>query len=308
VLFEVVHRLAPDVADQVRALAAAFAASEGHTGVDAHRLDLATSGEAPGLVAALAWDDGHRNLVGYAQAVRSRGGWDVERILAPGSLGSPSSPTRPELGLRLLRTTLDALAVENGTDIRLWVYQATAADDRVGAALGLHPTRDVWQMRRPLPVPGADQRDLSTRPFEVGRDESAWLAVNNRAFGWHPEQGGWTLAELRAREAEPWFDPAGFLLHERDGELAGFCWTKVHDDTEPRLGEIYVIAVDPAWHGHGLGRALTVAGLDHLANVGLTVGMLYVEATNTPAVGLYQAMGFKVHHTDRVYSSHRAIG
>jgi mycothiol synthase len=298
---DVVHALTPDAAVAVRSLVAVAGAADGHAGVDRHRLDLALEGRAPGLVAVLAWDtptSGPRVLVGYAQAVRGRGGWDVERIVAPGGAAPAAG-----LGPRLVRATMDALAVENGTDVRLWIYQATEADDRAAAGLGLHPARDVLQLRCPLPRPGAGERHLPTRPFVVGRDEPAWLAVNNRAFSWHPDQSGWTLADLEQREQEPWFDPTGFLLHERDGRLAGFCWTKVHHGTDPALGEIYVIAVDPDWHGQGLGRALTLAGLDHLAEVGLTVGMLYVEATNTAAVRLYQDLGFTTHHVDRVYQS-----
>ena len=138
----------------------------------------------------------------------------------------------------------------------------------------------------------------TVRTFRPGEDEAAWLEVNNRAFAGHPEQGDWTLATIEAREAEDWFHPAGFLLaFDADG-LAGFCWTKVHLDTQPVLGEIYVIAVDPDFHGLGLGRAMTIAGLDHLARAGVGVGMLFVDADNAAALGLYRDLGFSIHRTD----------
>ncbi|HEY8092879.1 MAG TPA: GNAT family N-acetyltransferase, partial [Acidimicrobiales bacterium] len=100
----------------------------------------------------------------------------------------------------------------------------------------------------------------------------------------------------------PWFDPEGFLLHEREGRLAAFCWTKVHHGHDPVLGEIYVIAVDPDFHGRGLGRAMTLAGLDHLSAQGVPVGMLYVDADNPAALHLYASLGFTIHRTDRAYT------
>ena len=181
------------------------------------------------------------------------------------------------------------------------------ADSDLQATLdGLTMQRDLWQMRRPLPMADHPATEVDTRPLRPGsRDETRWIEVNNQAFADHPDQSGMTLERLHADMAEDWFDPAGFLLHERDGALAAFCWTKQHPatSTEPAMGEIYVIGVAPAFQGLGLGRALTVAGLDHLADVGLGVAMLYVDVSNTAAMRLYDELGFERHHVDRVYEA-----
>jgi mycothiol synthase len=106
--------------------------------------------------------------------------------------------------------------------------------------------------------------------------------------------------------SEPWFLPEGLRLHERDGRLAGFCWTKVHRRASAAsgddLGEIYVIGVDPEQHGRGLGVPMTAAGLHWLAQQGLASGMLYVEAGNEPAMRTYQRLGFSIVRTDRAWS------
>ena len=200
----------------------------------------------------------------------------------------------------LLGAALDLVRDEGGGHVHLWVHQPTATHDEIATSVGLHRGRDLLQLRLPLPV-HEPLPELELRTFRPGADEDAWLEVNNRAFEWHPEQGGWTREDVLAREAEPWFDPAGFLLHEIGGRLAGFCWTKVHADHEPPLGEIYVIAVDPDFAGKGLGRALVLHGLDHLAQRDLDWGMLYVDAANEPAVKLYETLGFTVNHLDRAY-------
>ena len=157
-------------------------------------------------------------------------------------------------------------------------------------------------MRRPLPLPDSNKTELATRPFVIGQDEAAVVAVNGRAFAAHPDQGHMTRAMLEARLSEPWFDPSGFLLAEIDHSLAGFCWTKLFRDTDPLMGEIHIICVDPDFVGHGLGLGLVVAGLAHLYRSGAAEGMLFVEGNNEAALALYERLGFVIVRSDRAFA------
>lgn len=195
-------------------------------------------------------------------------------------------------GAALLGSTVADARALGAAWLELDADGAGSVHDAMAAAHGLQLRRSLLRMQCELPRP--EPWSLDVRPFRVGSDEGAWLEVNNRAFAWHPEQSGWTTADLAQREAEPWFDAEGFLLLERDGRLAGFCWTKVHADEHPPLGEIYVIGVDPDFHGRGLGRPLVLAGLAHLAGRGLRDGLLYTEADNAPALAIYRSLGFEV--------------
>lgn len=182
----------------------------------------------------------------------------------------------------------------------------------IAAELDLHPTRELHQLRRPLPVDDDDPGrqgvpSLRLRPFRPGQDDEAWLRVNNAAFATHPDQGKQTLESLHATLAEDWVDLDGFLVSDdpdAPGELAGFCWTRVHPvtDEDPVLGEIFVIGVAPSHHGKRLGATLVLAGLDHLAWSGVGTGMLYVEGDNAPAQKLYLRLGFTAHVIWRMFT------
>ena len=272
------------------------AEADGHRPLGEHQwLDLVQGGRQ-GFAGLVAWGDA-QHPVGYAQVSRGPTSWAVELVVDPGQRQSRGR----SIGHDLLTAALDVVHSEGGGHIHLWVPKPSEWQHDVATGAGLIQGRDLLQLRRPLPVDG-ETWSLATRPFVPGQDEEAWLAVNNRAFAWHPEQGGWDLDTLKAREAEPWFEPEGFLLHEEDGKLGGFCWTKVHAGHDPPLGEIYVIAVDPAFHGQGLGRSLVLGGLDHLAGKGIGTAMLYVDASNTAAVRLYEKLGFITDHVDRAYT------
>jgi mycothiol synthase len=224
--------------------------------------------------------------------------------------GGPEGPSgelvvHPRHRLRGHGTAL--LTAAGPGPIRFWAHGDEPGARAFAGKRGFARVRVLWQMRRSLtdelpdiPLPDG----VTVRGFRPGHDEAAWLGVNARAFAHHPEQGRWTEQDLRMRMAEPWFDPAGFLLAvDIEDTVSGFHWTKVHpaQGDEPAIGEIYVLGVDPGGHRRGLGAALSVAGLRHLAGLGLSTAMLYVDESNTAAVGLYRRLGFEVHSADVSY-------
>ncbi|MQA87301.1 MAG: mycothiol synthase [Streptosporangiales bacterium] len=208
--------------------------------------------------------------------------------------------------------------------LRLWAHGHHPAAAGLAASMGFRRIRSLWQMRRSLfaPLePPVFPDDVRLRTFVVGQDDAAWVDLNARAFADHPEQGSWTLKDLRQRVREPWFDTDGFFLAERAGRLVGFHWTKVHGGDmgggpegqgggkrggrhghEP-IGEVYVVGVDPDERGYGLGKALTLVGLRYLRSRGPAQAMLYVEETNITAIRLYESLGFTHWDSDVMFAS-----
>lgn len=293
-VLEIKRQMAQDDIAVVGELLAAAERADGHQALADHQwLDLVQGGRA-GFAGLVAWEPGHPHPVAYAQVSRGNDSWGLELVVDPHHRYEMTT-----IGPELLSAAAEVVRSEGGGPVHWWVSEATSIHHTLAADIGLHPTRLLHQMRRPLPT--GLEVTVPTRAFVPGQDEEAWLHVNNRAFARHPEQGGWDLDTFRAREREAWFDSDGFRLHERDGRLAAFCWTKIHADRDPRLGEIYVIAVDPDFHGLGLGRELTLAGLEWLAAHHITVGMLHVDAENLAAVTLYRSLGFEVHHDSQAF-------
>ena len=204
-------------------------------------------------------------------------------------------------------------SLQNASDgkFRLWAHGDGPSAQHLAWRMGFHRERVLWQMRRSLyaPLPDAPlPPEVSLAQFDAQRDEDDWVELNRRAFADLPDQGRWTLHDLRIRTAEPWFDPAGLLIaRNAQGALVGTHWTKVHgahshgEHVHDAIGEVYVLGVDPQMRSTGLGRALTIAGLQHLRAQGLDSVMLYVDAGNTAAVQLYSSLGFSHWDTDVMY-------
>ena len=285
-----------DIANVTELLDAA-ARADGRRPLSDHLyLDLVNGG-LDGFTGFLASEPGHHHPVAYAQISRGNDAYAFELVIHPHHRYEMAT-----IGPELIDAAIDVVASDGGGRVNWWVFEPTSAHRTLAADAGMVPGRLLHQMRRSLPT--GIEGHITTRSFVPGADDEAWLRVNNRAFAEHGEQGGWTIDTFRHRQQEDWFDPAGFRILDLDGRMAGFCWTKVHEpaaSTDERLGEIYVIAVDPDFHGRGLGRELTLAGLDHLAGRGIGTAMLYVDADNLPAVRLYEQLGFHVHSTNAAF-------
>ncbi len=302
---DVLTRLSPEQVAAVRALVGVVTAADQTPPLSDHvMLHLPQGGDAD--VRHLLLRDGSR-LVAYAHldVTDAVAGSSAELAVHPECRGQGYGRTLVE---ELLRQSPDGR-------LRLWAHGEHPAAGALAATMGFARARVLWQMRRPLdePLPEPVAPDgVQLRTFVVGQDEQAWTATNNLAFAHHPDQGRWAVDEVLLREAEPWFDPKGFFLAVRADRLVGFHWTKVHGGTahgdsesqhehEP-IGEVYVVGVDPAEQGHGLGPWLTLVGLRHLQELGLGEVLLYVDESNRNAIRVYERLGFTRHATDVCFS------
>lgn len=295
--------LTPAEQERVRALIEGATASDGVAPVGEQVLRELPLSRTRHLVATE--DD---DVVGYLNLAPGRDDADAmgELVVAP-------SARRRGIGTALLQAATEAA---DGA-VRFWAHGTLPAAQAVAGALGMSVVRELMQMSRTLTdVPELVVPDgVRIRTYQGPSDDAELLRVNNAAFAWHPEQGGWEQGDLDERRSEPWFDPQGLFLafDNGTGALLGFHWTKVHAE-EPGLGEVYVVGVDPAAQGRGLGRTLTVVGIDHLARRLDTDEqrdgslrsqpskvILYVEADNTAAVKTYERLGFAVSNVDTAY-------
>lgn len=307
---EVLGPLDPDEVRAVADLVEAATEADGVRPLSEHvMLHLRYGGDDP-VRNVLVYSAGELAAYGHLDVTDEVEGASAEVVVHP-------SHRRRGLGRILVQATLDE--TPDGR-LRLWAHGGHPGAAALARSMGFRASRALLQLRRslyaPLPAPVIPS-GVTVRTFEPGRDDEAWVRLNSAAFRDHPEQGSWTVHDLHRRLREPWFDPAGFFLAERDGRLVGFHWTKVHGGNGTQhpegphaheghghdpIGEVYVVGVDPGEQGTGLGKAITLTGLRHLRHLGLGSAMLFVEADNAAAIGLYTALGFTRWETDLMFS------
>ncbi len=200
-----------------------------------------------------------------------------------------------------------------GDRTRIWSHGDLPAAKAIAASLKLERLWSNLLMSKPLGEIQPVTSKYPIRTFISGLDNQAFLDLNNKVFADYPDQGGWSEDDLKVRVNEDWFETQGFFVAENKGELIGFCWTKIHgahthshsggddDHGHEALGEIYVLAVNPDYKGQGMGRDLTITGLNYLKYQGLNNVMLYVGVENKIAFKLYKSLGFNEFGSDVMY-------
>jgi mycothiol synthase len=265
---------------------------DGHRPIGEHALVELQSGprEFPHLaVVARAGDD----LVGYAHLSKRETplGWRFEAFVAP-------AWRRRGIGTRLVDTVLETVGADGGGRVHFWAYDPGSAHARIVARHGMRLARWIVRLQRPLPGPEVPLPDgFALRAF-APEDADEWLIVHNEAFAGHPDGGGWRPQDLAWHLEEPWFDPTGLILATDDVGIAGYCWMK----PEGSVASLYFLGVHPRARGHGLGKALTAAGLRWATQEGAHLCQLYADAGDAAALGVYRSVGFTEDHRDECYA------
>lgn len=296
---EIVSQLEGPHLDQIGELIEAATRVDGHEPLGEHKFLRIQRGDD--LSAAILAVEGER-IVGYAHTLtygESEGRrQSCEIVVHPGF-------RRRGLGRKLLLHVVTHARSEGARRLDVWAYNNSPVSARLAADLGfraerrlLHMDRALGDVPEPPPVPGT-----AIRSFRPGIEEEAWLSLNNRIFAGHPENGSWTLDDLQARMAQPWFRADDLLMLEVEGTLAGFCWLKLEERPGAgRAGEIYVIGTAAEYRGRGLGRYLLGRALAHLRTRAADTVAVYVDESNPAAVSLYDSAAFRHHHVDVCYS------
>ncbi|HUZ76034.1 MAG TPA: mycothiol synthase [Chloroflexota bacterium] len=272
--------------------------AEEHDGAGAigeHKFLRLGNGGAAATSALLAYADGALAGYGHAQAFPISA---TQRRLALEMVVHPAFRRRG-IGSGLVRASLELARAEHADRLDAWAYNGMSGTRELARRFAFTQQRLLLEIRLAdlpsAPVP-ALPAGLEPRAFRPGEDDAAWLALNNLAFAWHPEQGHWDAQDVALRLREPWFRAGDFLLVTRGTELVAFNWLKL-DETNAN-GEVYVIGVHPSLQGQRVGQILTSLGFQHMRARGMTHASAYVDATNSAALRMYYRLGFVIHHAD----------
>jgi ribosomal protein S18 acetylase RimI-like enzyme len=129
--------------------------------------------------------------------------------------------------------------------------------------------------------------------------EQALLPAVYRAF----YRGDWRTAQRRAVEAVCADSDVHVWVATEESRVAGFVALKLHP--EDRMGEIYMIAVDPDFQRRGIATRLTSHSLEWFRQAGMSIAMVETGADpgHAPARRTYESSGFRLLPVARYFRS-----
>ena len=106
----------------------------------------------------------------------------------------------------------------------------------------------------------------------------------------HPD---WRVTQRAAVEATCASDGFSVFVALEDDRVAGFTALQLH--REDRMGEIYMIAVDPDFQRKGIAAALTEHAVERFKEEGMTTAMVETggDPGHAPARRTYESAGFR---------------
>lgn len=209
----------------------------------------------------------------------------------------------PEHRRKGLATRLFDQAQQRASELKARAIRASIRQDNTTAKktllkLGFRRAREYFHLELETAgsqLPETEGLAVSLRPLQS--HEAALLTeLQNRCFTGAWEFNPNTVEEIARTINSPFCSPEDILL-ACDGDRAiGYCWTMVLPaiSGQPARGQILMLGIDPDYRGRGLGRAVLLAGLAHLANKGVQIIELTVDSENKAAFSMYKSLGFKV--------------
>ena len=152
---------------------------------------------------------------------------------------------------------------------------------------------------------GSDYRVRLAQPEEM----ETVAAIAHRAFESFRLRVDPQIPESRARHSRREWVRNGFkgraeaiYVAESENRIVGFALLRSKAGTE-KTGEIELIAVDPAFHGRGVGKALVAEAIQHYRGKTSEIHV-GTQAKNLQAIGLYTRMGFSVVRSELSFHRH----
>ena len=188
----------------------------------------------------------------------------------------------------------------------LWFVNVLARQQRLQRSLEVagfapqthvpvNPLSSVVMQLQGEPKRGETPPDgIIIRPLAGEAEVAAYVACHQAAFGSDSMRAGWRARTLRHSAYRPELD---LVAVTPDGRLAGLCvcWLSAFG------GQVEPLGVHPDFRGQGLGRALLLAGIRRLRDLGAARVLVHTDHQRDAAFALYQAVGFRVVENVWVY-------